>query len=119
MATREHILGKHNSLYLHRSKEVRGIAGVLDGDKKLIGTITDGDIRRRLEKNNQPFTEKAEDLMSRQPKTIDHEELAEKALFVMENFSIQSLFVIDKKSDLPDMPVGILHLQDLLRAGIK
>ncbi|MCC7404946.1 MAG: CBS domain-containing protein, partial [Bdellovibrionales bacterium] len=84
-----------------------------------LGIITDGDIRRRLEKSNTPLTEKAEVMMSRNPKTISADELAEKALFVMEQFQIQTLFVVDPKAANPQRPVGLIHLQDLLRAKVR
>lgn len=100
------------------SKDVRGVAGVVDADKNLIGVVTDGDIRRRLEKNTTPFTEQAKDLMSRTPKTIDCSELAEKAAFLMQQFRIQILFVVDRTSSNPKAPIGLIHLQDLLSAGV-
>lgn len=100
-------------------KEVRGVAGIVDDKGSLIGIITDGDIRRRLEKSRNPLTEKAEALMSKSPKTIDAGELAEKALFVMEQFKIQTLFAVDKSSDNSSRPVGLVHLQDLLKANIR
>lgn len=106
-------------LSLMTSKEVRGVAGVTDPAGNLVGVITDGDIRRRLEKINDSLTEKAGQMMSKNPKTIDVNELAEKALFVMEQFQIQSLFVTDKSSRQPKSPVGLLHLQDLLRANVR
>ncbi|MCB0385116.1 MAG: KpsF/GutQ family sugar-phosphate isomerase [Bdellovibrionales bacterium] len=104
---------------LMTAKDVRGVAGVLGDDGSLLGIITDGDIRRRLEKSNTPLVEKAEALMSRHPKTISADELAEKALFVMEQFQIQTLFVVDSGSDNPNRPVGLIHLQDLLRSNIR
>jgi arabinose-5-phosphate isomerase len=100
-------------------KEVRGVAGVVDEQGQLIGVITDGDIRRRFERSNAPLTEKAKDLMSRNPKMIDAEELAEKALFVMEQFKIQTLFAVDLSSGAVKRPTGLLHLQDLLKAQIR
>jgi arabinose-5-phosphate isomerase len=100
------------------AKEVRGVAGVIDADQNLVGIITDGDIRRRLEKSNAPFTEQAKDLMSRTPKTIDSHELAEKAAFLMQQFRIQILFVVDNTSVNPRSPIGLIHFQDLLTAGI-
>jgi arabinose-5-phosphate isomerase len=105
-------------LGLMTQKEVRGVAGVIDHQGILMGIITDGDIRRRLEKSHNPLEEKAKDVMSQNPKTIEAEELAEKALFMMEQFRIQSLFVIRKSEGLQQKPVGILHLQDLIRAKI-
>ncbi len=56
--------------------------------------------------------------MSRTPKTIDCSELAEKAAFLMQQFRIQILFVVDKTSRNPMAPVGLVHLQDLLAAGV-
>lgn len=101
------------------AKEVRGVAGVVDGSGVLVGIITDGDIRRRLEKTQAPFTESAQDIMSRTPKTIDAQELAERALFLMQQFRIQILFAVDKTAANPNRPVGVVHLQDLLGAQIR
>lgn len=104
-------------------KEVRGVAGVLDASGALIGVITDGDLRRRLEKSQNPLEGIASDLMSRSPKTVDSNELAERALFMMEQFRIQNLFVIDQSLDSARpssrLPVGLLHLQDLLQAKLR
>lgn len=100
-------------------KDVRGAAGIVNEAGDLVGVITDGDIRRRLEKSSDPLTGKAQDLMTTNPRTIDANELAEKALFVMEQFQIQMVFVLDKESAHPKKPVGILHIQDLLRAKVR
>ncbi len=104
---------------LMTAKDVRGVAGVVDENNSLIGAVTDGDIRRRLEKSDQPFTETAKDLMSQNPKTIDCNELAEKALFLMEQFQIQTLFAVDKEASNPLKAVGLVHIQDLLTAQIR
>ncbi|MCB0386882.1 MAG: CBS domain-containing protein, partial [Bdellovibrionales bacterium] len=106
-------------LSIMTAKEVRGVAGVVDENGSLIGVVTDGDIRRRFEKTQAPLTETAKDLMSKMPKTVDQEELAEKALFLMQQFQIQILFAIDKASANLSKPVGLLHLQDLLKANIR
>jgi arabinose-5-phosphate isomerase len=106
-------------LGLMTRKEVRGVAGVVDDKGDLIGIITDGDIRRRLEKSHNPLEDRIIDLMSKSPKTVDASELAEKALFMMEQFAIQTLFVIRRTSISPHRPVGVLHLQDLLKAKIR
>lgn len=100
-------------------QSVRGAAVVLDQNKNLIGIITDGDIRRFLEKNQNPFSAIAENIMSMSPKTIDASELAEKALFLMEQFKIQMLIVLDQKSTSPNKPVGMLIYQDLLMAKVR
>lgn len=112
-ATMKEILTKMT----HQS--VRGAAGIIDQDKNLVGIITDGDIRRFLEKNQNPFQALAKDVMSHSPKTIDASELAEKALFLMEQFRIQMLVVLDKNSNSPLKPVGMLIYQDLLAAKIR
>ncbi len=96
--------------------DVRGVTGVVDNEGFLIGVLTDGDLRRHLEKNKNPLQSKVMDLMSTQPKTIDQNELAVKALFLMEQFSIQSLFVLDLDTK---KPVGLIHLQDLIKAKIR
>lgn len=101
------------------SKDVRGVAGVVDDAGQLIGIITDGDLRRRLDKSQNPLQDKAGDIMSSNPKMIDLEEMAEKALYKMEQFTVQSLFVVDKGSSTPLKPIGILHFQDLLKAKIR
>ncbi|WP_413613167.1 KpsF/GutQ family sugar-phosphate isomerase [Bdellovibrio sp. HCB-110] len=100
-------------------KDVRGAAGIVDANGDLVGVVTDGQIRRRLEKSDDPLTGVAKDLMTTNPRTVDVNELAEKALFVMEQFQINMLFVLDKESSQPKKPVGILHVQDLLRAKVR
>ena len=101
------------------AKEVRGISGVIDKGSNLIGSVTDGDIRRQLDKNEDIYSKSAKDIMTRNPKTIDQNELAQKALFLMDQLTIQSLFVVDKSSEAPSQPIGILHLQDLLSLNIR
>lgn len=105
------------SIMTHR--DVRGCAGVVDENQDLIGVITDGDLRRRLEKNLNPLAGLSQEVMSLNPRTIDASELAEKALFVMEQFRIQMLFVLDRSSEQPKRPVGLLHLQDLIKARVR
>ena len=111
--------GMRDVLGLMTRKEASGVAGVVDASGALIGVVTDGDIRRRLEKSHNPLEDSAKDIMSKNPKTVDAGELAEKALFMMEQFAIQTLFVVRKKSTNPNQPVGLLHLQDLLRAKLR
>ncbi len=99
--------------------ESRGAAGVVDLEGNLVGVITDGDLRRRLESSENPLTGTAVDLMNHTPKLIDASEYSEKALFLMEQFRINLLFVTDKKSEKPLHPVGVLHIQDLLKRNYK
>lgn len=111
--------GMKDVIAMMTRKEVRGVAGVVDQAENLIGVITDGDLRRCLERSLNPLSGIAQDNMSKNPKTIDASELAEKALFVMEQFSIQTLFVVRRSSPHPKKPVGLLHLQDLLKAKLR
>jgi arabinose-5-phosphate isomerase len=107
------------TLTIMTHRDVRGCAGVVDEAGDLIGIITDGDLRRRLEKNLNPLEGQSEEVMTTNPRTIDASELAEKALFVMEQFRIQMLFVLDRNSSTPKKPVGLLHLQDLIKAKVR
>ena len=93
-----------------------GITGVTDADGALIGVITDGDLRRALGKGIDILNSSAGDLMTARPKRINRTELAARALQQMEQFSITSLFTFD--DDEAKRPVGIIHLHDLLKAGI-
>ncbi len=93
-----------------------GITGVTDRGGALVGVITDGDLRRALERGGDLLNSPAADLMSRRPKRIGRNELAASALQRMEEFSITSLFVFDDEQ--AEQPVGIVHLHDLLKAGI-
>lgn len=95
-------------------QSVRGAAIVLDASSNLLGIITDGDIRRFLEKNDQPMQAQAFQLMSKNPKTIDASELVEKALYLMEQSRVQGLIVLDKSSATPQKPIGMILYQDLL-----
>jgi arabinose-5-phosphate isomerase len=99
--------------------EVRGAAGITDERGDLIGVITDGDIRRKLESSQDPLGAVAGDLMTKNPRTVDASEIAEKALFLMEQFRINLLFVVDQASEQPKKPVGIIHIQDLIRAKVR
>ena len=100
-------------------KETRGAAGVIDQKGDLVGIITDGDIRRRLENTEDPFVGMASDMMTKNPRTVDANEIAEKALFLMEQFRINLLFVLDSQNEQAKKPVGILHIQDLLKNKIR
>jgi arabinose-5-phosphate isomerase len=93
-----------------------GIAGVVDSGGALTGVITDGDLRRSLERGVDILNTTAGELMTRNPKRITSAELAAKALQLMEEYSITSLFVFSDGDQ--EKPVGIIHLHDLLRAGL-
>jgi arabinose-5-phosphate isomerase len=92
-----------------------GIAIVADKDKRIAGIITDGDVRRGIEKWGKAlFDMKAHEVMSKNPKTITAEELAAKALSAMEKYSITVLVVPDEMGRAE----GIIHLHDILKKGI-
>mgnify|MGYP001336656376 CR=1 FL=1 len=93
-----------------------GITGVVDSRGALVGVITDGDLRRALERGVDIMNSSAGEMMSRNPKRIRSSELAAKALQQMEEYSITSLFVFNEGDDT--IPIGIVHLHDLLKAGI-
>jgi arabinose-5-phosphate isomerase len=93
-----------------------GVTGVTDVDGVLMGVITDGDLRRALERGESILSMQAIQLMTRNPKRIRQDELAAKALQQMEQFSITSLFVF--ADDASGIPVGVVHLHDLLKAGL-
>jgi arabinose-5-phosphate isomerase len=92
-----------------------GVTGVVDSQGKLVGVITDGDLRRGLERKGDIFNLLAKELMTREPKTIPAETLAAKAVAVMEQYPITSLFVLDNGSE---HPIGVVHLHDLVKAGV-
>ncbi|MGO9951218.1 MAG: SIS domain-containing protein [Dissulfurispiraceae bacterium] len=92
-----------------------GIAIVAGADKKILGVVTDGDVRRGLQKWGKDFYDmKAEEVMTETPMSILADELAAKALLVMETHSITSLVVPDSDGKA----VGIIHLHDILKEGI-
>jgi arabinose-5-phosphate isomerase len=91
------------------------VTGVVNGEGNLIGVVTDGDLRRGLESKGDIFAFKAKDLMSRNPKTIPSDALAAHAMTVMEEHSITSLFVLENGTK---KPAGVVHLHDLLKAGL-
>ncbi len=78
--------------------------------------FSDGDLRRALEDGVEALNQPISALMARNPKRILRSNLAAKALARMEEFSITSLFVFD--SEEAKIPVGIVHLHDLLKAGV-
>ena len=93
-----------------------GVTGVTDAGGAMVGVITDGDLRRALEQGVDIINATAGDLMKRNPKRIRQGELAARALQQMEQYSITSLFVF--ADDQATSPVGVLHLHDLLKAGL-
>jgi arabinose-5-phosphate isomerase len=91
-----------------------GCTGVVDGGGRLSGIVTDGDLRRAIDRGAGRLPPTAAALMTAQPKTVGRDELAVTALELMERHSITQLFIVDGEG----RPDGILHLHDLLRAKI-
>lgn len=91
-----------------------GVTTVVNKNEVLVGIITDGDLRRLLGRFATPLDLKAKEVMTKIPKAIRKEELAEKALKMMEDNAITSLIILDKNKKIE----GIIHMHDLLRAGV-
>lgn len=90
-----------------------GATVVLDDDEQLLGIITDGDVRRMVEKGIPFESLQAKDIMSRNPKVIERSELAVNAFNIMEKNKITSVVVLDNGKY-----VGLIHIHDILREGI-
>ena len=95
------------------TKNRLGAAAVLDDNNHILGIVTDGDLRRMLERNNPINTLVAKDIMSNAPKTIQADALAAEALELMRSKNISQLLVTEN-----DQYAGIIHLHDLIREGI-
>jgi arabinose-5-phosphate isomerase len=88
-----------------------GCVGIIDGQGKLAGIITDGDLRRHMRPDL--LEARVEDVMTASPKTISPGQLASEALEILNSSKITALMVEDAGK-----PVGIVHFHDLLRAGV-
>jgi arabinose-5-phosphate isomerase len=93
-----------------------GVTGVMNKRHELVGVITDGDLRRALERHNDLLERTAGEVMTYNPKSIEADTLAAQAVQRMEEHAITSLFVFDKAGEM--IPRGIIHLHDLLKAGV-
>ncbi len=91
-----------------------GMTAVTDGEGLLIGIITDGDLRRALQRWPDLLERRVHSVMTRNPKRIEKSALAAKAVQVMEQHAITSLLIVDDAG----RPEGVIHLHDLLRAGV-
>lgn len=99
---------------LEMTSKKLGMTTVMNAKGQLAGVITDGDLRRFLEKGSNIAKAKASDLGSKSPRTIQADALAAKALQTMEQFSITTLVVVDERKRL----AGVIHLHDLLKSGV-
>ncbi len=98
---------------MEMTKKRLGVTAVLGRDGKLVGIITDGDLRRMLEKTDDIRKITAMEIMTEKPKTIEPHEMAVNALDLMRQNSITQLVVAEKETYL-----GILHLHDLVKEGL-
>lgn len=105
----EHDLMK--SVLIEMTQKSFGCACVVNTNNKVVGIITDGDLRRGISPNF--LNMEAYEIMSRNPKTVSMEMYAQEATKIMNEYKITSLFVTEN-----DSPKGILHIHDCLRAGL-
>jgi arabinose-5-phosphate isomerase len=91
-----------------------GLTTVVDGQGRLTGILTDGDLRRALESHGSPLAEPVAHFMGKNPRTIEADALAALAVARMEERAITSLVIVDPAQ----APVGVIHLHDCLKAKI-
>lgn len=99
---------------LEMTQKKLGMTTVINDDGQLVGIFTDGDLRRTFENEINIERTPINDVMSKHPKTIPSGLLAAEALNVMETYKITSLVVVDEHKQ----PQGIIHIHDILRAGV-
>lgn len=100
----------HDAILLMTEKRF-GCAGVVNERAELIGIVTDGDLRRHM--NEALLQKPVRNVMSVSPVTLHQNQLAAEALYIMNSKSITSIFIVDNKK-----PIGIVHIHDILRAGV-
>ncbi|MBK8954521.1 MAG: KpsF/GutQ family sugar-phosphate isomerase [Saprospiraceae bacterium] len=104
---------KLKDVILEMTTKRLGVTAVLDSAGKIIGIITDGDLRRMLQKSTDISNICAKDIMSMQPKTIEADALAVDAFRIMRENNISQLLVINN-----DCYAGVVHIHDLIKEGI-
>jgi arabinose-5-phosphate isomerase len=116
VSTLKPIAKTHSSIkeiIIQITKNRLGAVAIINDSQEVVGIVTDGDIRRMLEKYDDISTVKAADIMNPNPKQITSESLAVEAFELMRNNNINQLIVSDNHTF-----VGIIHIQDLIREGI-
>jgi len=103
---------KHVLLAITRARA--GSATVVDGRRRLVGIFTDGDLRRHLERDPRLLSRPVRAVMTRSPKSVTPELLAVEALKLLRAHRIDEVPVVDRRG----RPVGLLDVQDLLKAGL-
>jgi len=91
-----------------------GATAVVNDEGKLVGIITDGDLRRFVQRGGDFNRDRAKDVMTKNPKTITADRLAMEALKLMEDYKITVLIVVDEQN----RPIGIIHIHDIMRGEV-
>jgi len=91
-----------------------GAASVVDRSGKLTGIFTDGDLRRHVESDKNLVVRKVKDVMTKDPVTIPKDHLASEALRILQDKRIDEVPIVDARH----RPIGMLDVQDLLKAGL-
>ena len=99
---------KMSKALITMTKKSFGCIGVIDKKEQIVGIITDGDLRRKL--NSKFFEKKASEIMTKNPTLANKNMLVGEAINLMNTKKITSLFICEKK-----IPIGIVHIHDLLR----
>jgi arabinose-5-phosphate isomerase len=99
---------------LEMSRKRLGLTAVVDGDDRVLGIFTDGDLRRALDRRADIHGSRMSEVMTRNPRSIGPNELAAEAVLLMEKHAVNGLLVLDDSGRL----VGALNVHDLLRAGV-
>ena len=102
-----------NEVIIEISSKRLGATAVIDGNDQLVGIITDGDLRRMLEKNPDLTRVQASDIMTSNPKKISTAEYAIDALSKMKEFNITQLVAMQESQIM-----GFVHIHDLMKEGI-
>ncbi len=100
-------------IILEISGKCLGVTAVVE-DEKVVGAITDGDLRRAIQHHEEIMSLKAKDIMTRKPKTIHENTLAVDALQMMKNHHITNIFVVSDD----DRYLGVIHIHDIIKEGI-
>ncbi|HIE51855.1 MAG TPA: KpsF/GutQ family sugar-phosphate isomerase [Armatimonadetes bacterium] len=102
------------ALFVMTAAPIRGVVNVVDEEGKLVGIFTDGDLRRQLDKNPHVLSQPMHAVMTRHPTVITADRLATEALRLMQDREFDNLPVVDEEGHA----LGVIDVQDLLRAGI-
>jgi arabinose-5-phosphate isomerase len=99
---------------LEMSRKRLGLTAIVDGNDRVLGIFTDGDLRRALDRKADIHGSRMTDVMTSNPRSIGPNELAAEAVLMMEKHAVNGLLVLDDSGRL----VGALNVHDLLRAGV-